>query len=96
MNKNQLNLLRELFIRRMTVDSETTDRRRKDFNQAIFHIESNEDVDEWNAECEKYVLQKKGYGSSYPVWSETTLDMVLTCFDNAVKDYLKEQQKEVY
>jgi hypothetical protein len=79
----------------MTVDSEKTDRRRKDFNQAIFCIESNEDVDAWNAECEKYGLKKKGYGSSYPVWSETTLDMVLTCFDNAVKDYLKEPQKEV-
>ena len=28
--------LRELFIRRMTVDSDHNDRRRKDYNQAIF------------------------------------------------------------
>lgn len=30
--------LRELFIRRMTEDSETKDARRKDFNQAIFGV----------------------------------------------------------
>lgn len=28
--------LRELFLKRLTVDSESTDRRKKDFNQAIF------------------------------------------------------------
>lgn len=31
--------LREAFLRRLTVDSETSDRRRKDFNQAIFNAE---------------------------------------------------------
>ena len=44
---------RKMFIKRMTVDSETTDRRKKEFNQAIFHYESKEEVDEWNKECEK-------------------------------------------
>ena len=34
---NDVEKLRELFIKRMTVDSEHHDRRRKDFNQAIFH-----------------------------------------------------------
>ena len=34
--KAQIEALRELFIRRMTVDSETTDRRRRDYNRAIF------------------------------------------------------------
>lgn len=62
--------LRELFIKRMTVDSETTDRRRKDFNQAIFHFDDDE--------------PEKG---SYAVWSETTLEMVMQCFDDAVKDW---------
>lgn len=34
--KKTIEELRELFIKRMTVDSDHTDRRRKDFNQAIF------------------------------------------------------------
>ena len=46
--------LREKFIQYMTTDSETKDRRRSDFHQAIFYVESNEAVDAWNAECEKY------------------------------------------
>lgn len=79
--------LRELFIRRMTEDSETDDRRRKDFNQAIFHYESEESVDCWNAECEKFGFQKKSHGGTYAVWSEMDMDMVLQCFDNAVKDW---------
>ena len=33
--------LRALFIKRMTEDSETRDRRRKDFNQAIFGFRDN-------------------------------------------------------
>ncbi len=59
--------LRELFIRRMTEDSETKDRRRKDFNQAIFGYRDD--------------------GSTYPCWCETDMDMVLKCFDDAVKDW---------
>ena len=59
--------LRELFIRRMTEDSETTDRRRKDFNQAIFGY------------CDD--------GSTYQVWSDMDMGMVLKCFDDAVKDW---------
>lgn len=34
--KKQIDDLRECFIKRMTVDSETSDRRRKYYNQAIF------------------------------------------------------------
>ena len=81
--------LRELFIKRMTVDSDHNDRRRKDFNQAIFHYEDDEEVDAWNEECEKYGLTKKKYGITHPVWSHTTMDMVLQCFDDAVKDWRK-------
>ena len=81
--------LRELFIKRMTVDSNHNDRRRKDFNQAIFHFESKEEVDAWNENCEIFGLSKKKYGRTYPVWSEMDMDMVLQCFDDAVKDWQK-------
>lgn len=40
--KKVIEELRQLFIKRMTVDSDTRDRRRKDFNQAIFHYEDDE------------------------------------------------------
>lgn len=59
--------LRRLFIKRMTIDSVHNDRRRKDFNQAIFDY--NDD------------------GSTFAIWSETDMDMVLQCFDDAVKDW---------
>ena len=58
---------RDMFVRRMTVNSETSDRRRKDYNQAIFGY--NDD------------------GSTYPCFCETDLEMVMQCFDDAVKDY---------
>lgn len=58
---------RVLFIKRMTEDSETQDRRRREFNQAIFNY------------CDD--------GSTFAVWSETDVDMVLKCFDDAVKDF---------
>lgn len=58
---------RELFIKRMTVDSETHDARRREFNQAIFDYRDD--------------------GSTYPVFCETNLGMVLQCFDDAVKDF---------
>lgn len=61
--------LRDLFIKRMTVDSEHNDRRRKDYNQAIF--------------CDF------GRGEHEAVWNETTMEMVLQCFDDAVKDWRK-------
>lgn len=35
-NKRCLEQFKELFIKRMTEDSETNDRRRRDYNQAIF------------------------------------------------------------
>lgn len=52
----------------MSKDSDTTDRRRKDFNQAIFF---------WDDYHQEYL----------PVFCDTTMEMVLECFDNAVKDY---------
>jgi hypothetical protein len=88
-NLETLENFRQLFIKRMTVDSEHNDRRRKDYNQAIFHYEDKESIDEWNNECEKYGLARKEYGRTYPVWSEIDMDMVLECFDNAVRDYRK-------
>lgn len=60
--------LRRLFIKRMTEDSETQDRRRKDYNQAIFGY------------CDDGIR-------TYQVWNEISLDMVLQCFDDAVKDW---------
>ena len=84
--------IRQLFIQRMTVDSDTKDRRRKDFNQAIFHYETTEDIDHWNSYCESLGLSKKPYGSTYPVWTEIDMDMVLNCFDKAILDYKKESK----
>ena len=81
--------LREMFIKRMTVDSWHNDRRRNDFNQAIFHYEDDDEVDYWNKECEKFGLAKKRYGQTYQVWSNMSMDMVLQCFDDAVKDWRK-------
>lgn len=60
--------LRELFIKRMTVDSETNDARRKDFNQAIFFY--SDYADEWTQ-----------------VYNDTSMEMVLKCFDDAVRDW---------
>lgn len=59
--------LRELFIRRMTEDSETQDRRSKKFNQAIFFYRDD--------------------GTTCACFSDTDMDMVLQCFDDAVKDW---------
>ena len=67
--KKNFEELRKLFIKRMTIDSAHNDRRRKDFNQAIFDY--NDD------------------GSTFAIWSETDMDMVLQCFDDAVKDWRK-------
>ena len=85
--------LRQLFIKRMTEDSETQDRRRKDFNQAIFHYYSDDDI-KYNTEyIKKYgkygIVHPISPGDTYPVWDEITMDMVLQCFDNAVKDWRK-------
>lgn len=84
--KKNFDELRELFIKRMTVDSNHNDRRRKDFNQAIFYYWDKKEVDDWNRDCEKYGLPKKEYNQTYPVWSEIDMDMVLQCFDDAVYD----------
>jgi hypothetical protein len=87
--KKNFDELRELFIKRMTVDSNHNDRRRKDFNQAIFYYWDKKEVDDWNRDCEKYGLSKKKYNQTYPVWSEIDMDMVLQCFDDAVYDWRK-------
>lgn len=60
--------LRELFIKRMTVDSDHNDRRRKDFNQAIFFYDDYADE---HRQC----------------FCDTSMEMVLQCFDDAVKDW---------
>lgn len=66
--------LRELFIKRMTVDSDHNDRRRKDYNQAIFH---------WWEEDEAEADPNK----TFQCWSGMNMGMVLKCFDAAVKDW---------
>ena len=81
--------LRELFIHRMTVDSDHNDRRRKDYNQAIFHYYDDDDIDRWNESCERFGFPKKSHGDTYPVWDTIDMDMVLRCFDGAVKDWRK-------
>lgn len=68
-DKQTIDKLRKLFIKRMTEDSETTDRRRKEYNQAIFFYD---DKGEYRA-----------------VFADTSMEMVLKCFDDAVKDYRK-------
>lgn len=89
--KDNFTELRKLFIKRMTIDSDHNDRRKKDFNQAIFHYEDDDAVDSWNKDCEKFGLHKKEYNQTYQVWSNMDMEMVLECFDNAVKDWRKNQ-----
>ena len=72
--KKTIEELRELFIKRMTVDSPHNDRRRRDYNQAIFGW--------WNDD-------EKDPEYTYPVWSQMSMDMVLRCFDDAAKDWRK-------
>lgn len=71
-DKTIVNELRNLFIKRMTVDSDHHDRRRKDFNQAIFGFS-----DDKNKIPEK----------TYQIWCEMDMAMVLQCFDDAIKDW---------
>ena len=69
--------LRAEFVRLLTEDSETRDRRRKEYNQAIFMPDASGSPD--------YATRGVFY-SGKAVWSETTLDMVLYKFDKAVKN----------
>ena len=88
--KSQIETLRKLFVQRMTVDSETQDRRRRDYNQAIFFVRSDEDVDRWNKWVDDHptlLLPHHEYGTTVPVFENTDMAMVLRCFDNAVKDW---------
>ena len=64
--------LRELFIKRMTIDSNHNDRRRKDFNQAIFNWWEEDETDP---------------SKTFACWTNMSMDMVLQCFDDAVKDW---------
>ncbi len=69
MQQWELMKLRELFVQRMTVDSDHHDRRRTDFNQAIFTVRED--------------------GSTFANWNDMDMNMVLKCFNDAVKDYLQ-------
>lgn len=73
--KKNFEELRELFIKRMTVDSDHNDRRRKDYNQAIFS---------WWSDDKTHLPE-----NASQCWTEMTMDMVLQCFDDAVKDWRK-------
>lgn len=73
--KNVISELRDLFIKRMTVDSDHSDSRRKDYNQAIFS---------WWEDEENKIPE-----NTFPCWTPMTMDMVLQCFDDAVKDWRK-------
>lgn len=72
--KRNFEELRELFIKRMTVDSEHNDRRRKDYNQAIFG---------WWKEDEAEADPSK----TFQCWVNMNMGMVLRCFDDAIKDW---------
>lgn len=88
--RTQIDILRYLFIQRMTVDSETSDRRRREYNQAIFHYRSPEEVEAWNQFVDDHPdlkLAKRSTDETYKVWNNIDMDMVLECFDNAVKDW---------
>ena len=68
--------LRELFVKRMTVDSDHNDRRKRDYNQAIFG---------WWEQDEKEADPSK----TFQCWSNMNMGMVLQCFDDAVGDWRK-------
>ncbi len=52
------------FVRLLTTDSPHQDRRRRDFNQAVFMADGK------------------------PVWTETTLDMIMGKFEKAVRNII--------
>lgn len=66
--------LRELFVKRMTVDSGHNDHRRKDYNQSIFGWWEKDEIE---ADPSK----------TFQCWSNMDMGMVLQCFDDAVKDW---------
>ena len=66
--------LRELFVKRMTVDSDHKDRRKRDYNQAIFGW--------WERDEEEADPSK-----TFQCWSDMDMGMVLQCFDDAVGDW---------
>ena len=66
--------LRELFVKRMTVDSDHNDRRKRDYNQAIFGW--------WERDEEEADPSK-----TFQCWSDMDMGMVLQCFDDAVGDW---------
>lgn len=68
--------LRELFVKRMTEDSDHNDRRKRDYNQAIFS---------WWEEDKKEADPYK----TFQCWCNMNMAMVLQCFDDAVGDWRK-------
>lgn len=72
--RGEIEKLRELFVRRLTVDSETQDRRRREYNQALFSYYSDDFFHKTSEE-------------TYQRWNEITLEMVMQKFDAAVKDW---------
>ena len=71
--------LRDLFIKRMTVDSDHNDRRRRDYNQAIFQYR--------NESRKRHGLAPMETDGTFAVWDNMDMDMVLRCFDDAAKDW---------
>jgi hypothetical protein len=71
----QIESLKVLFWNRLTTDSSHQDRRKKDYNQALFHHWSDEDPnDERNW---------------FQCWSDMTPHMVMRAFDAAMQDWRK-------
>ena len=63
---------REAFIKRLTVDSGHHDRRKKDYNQALFSWWSDD--------------KAKDLSNTFQVWSQMNAGMVMECFDKAIDD----------
>ena len=84
--KEELAVIRKLFITRMTEDSEFEDKRRNDNNKAIFRYvhDETDDLAEY-ADLNPWA-KKRTEAETKPV-GELNMEMVLECFDNAVKDW---------
>lgn len=67
--RKQIHDLRNCFIKRMSVDSETNDRRRKDYNQAIFFdMTVRYDDKGLGIVCIDYNYADQSLGDIYPYW----------------------------
>ena len=91
--KEELAVVRKLFIARMTEDSPYQDRRRIDNNKAIFeYVQSETDDLAEYADLNPWA-KKRTDAETKPV-GEINMGMVLECFDNAVKDWRIGYQKK--